>query len=77
MFYNAQKYYLQQDLAVWTIRSGCPTDKTMNTLGRWGQTVGSGNLMSGWSEAETREYVRGVIRDLQEPLKRAVGGELQ
>jgi hypothetical protein len=32
---------------------------------------------SGWSEAEARVYVQGVIRDLEESLKRAVGGELQ
>jgi len=32
---------------------------------------------SGWSEPETREYVRGVTPDLEKCLKRAVGGEVQ
>ena len=58
---------LQKNLAIWREIEQDPEKDYIQKYMKW----------SDWSETETREYVRGVIRDLEESLKRAVGGELQ
>lgn len=58
---------LRKNLATWREIEEDPDKEYIQEYMKW----------SDWSEQETREYVRGVIRDLEESLKSAVGGELQ
>ncbi len=67
---NWQEYriaLLRKNLATWREIEEHPTKDYIGRYMKW----------SDWSEQETREYVRGVIRDLEESLKKAIGGELQ
>jgi hypothetical protein len=58
---------VRKNLATWREIQEDPQKEYIQKYMKW----------SDWTEAETREYVRNVIRDLEETLRRAVGGELQ